>query len=184
MFIRTSALILFALTIQTYSLNSNAKTIIEFENGQKVKNCADYNRLRATIFIKETVNNMMVQSEYLDCSLPSLTESIENTSTILDHIAKNMLIRSIPTSLGPSAERSDTLAKAGFKASLTQPTIKYTKNDHNVVITLKGKISEDTYLIWVIDEILNSTYRSYYPAKIRIDSSGKITPLPYYNSGY
>lgn len=182
--IRTRILILLAIALQGCSLCSYAKTAIEFEDGQKVENCTDYNRLRETLFIKESVDNMIIQSEYLDCSLRSLTGNIDDVSFVLDSIAKNMLIRSIPTSLGPSTEDGDTLAVTGFKVSLTQQAVEYASDDHNLVITLKGRISDDTYLIWVTDEILKSTYRAYYPAKIRIDNKGNITPYPYYKSGY
>lgn len=182
--IRTRILILLAVLIQGCSLDTNAKTAIEFENDQKVENCADYNRLRKTLFLKESVGNMIVQSEYLDCSLPSLKGGVDNALFILDSILKNMLIRSIPTSLGPSTEDGDTLAMAGFKVSLPQQAVEYVKGDHDLVINLKGKISDDTYLIWVVDEILKSTYRAYYPAKIKIDNNGHIEPLPYYKSGY
>lgn len=182
--IRTRILILLAIAIQGCSFGSIAKTAIEFEDGQKVENCTDYNRLRETLFVEESVNNMVIQSEYLDCSLASLAGNIDNVSFILDSIAKNMLIRSIPTSLGPSTEDSDTLAMTGFKVSLAQQAVEYVEDDHNLVITLKGRISDDTYLIWVTDEILKSTYRAYYPAKIRIDNNGDVTPSPYYKSGY
>lgn len=182
--IRTGILILLAILMQGYSLDTNAKSIIEFEDGQKADNCADYNRLRENLLVKESVNNMIVQSEYLDCSLPSLTESIDDASIVLDSIAKNMLVRSIPTSLGPSVKRGDTLAMAGFKVSLTRLAVEYTKGDHNVGIVLKGKVSDDTYLIWVVDEILESSYRSYYPAKIEIDDEGNVESIPYYKSGY
>ncbi len=181
--IRTRVFILLVILFQGCSLNTNAKTAIEFEDGQVVENCVDYNRFRETLLVNETVANMIVLSEYLECSLPSVTGRVDEPS-ILDSIVKKMLIRSIPTSLGPATDDNDTLAMVGFKVLLDQKAVEYVKDDHNVTITLKGRLSDDTYLIWVVDEVLKSTYRAYYPAKIKIGNKGLVTSTPYYTSGY
>ena len=81
------------ILLQGCSFDANAKSSIEFEDGQKVSNCADYDLLRSTLFVKETVDNMIIQSEYLDCSLKGLKGKVKDVTKVLDIMRKTMRIR-------------------------------------------------------------------------------------------
>lgn len=180
----SNVVITLSILTQLFVFDIHAKEAIEFEDGQIVDQCKDYNRLRDILLVKDSIDNMIVQSAYLDCSLPSLVNSVDNAPFILDIILNKMLVRSLPTSLGQSVEDDSTLAVSGFKISSENNSVEYIKEDHNIVIVLKGKLSGNTYLVWVYDELLNSTYRAYFPAVVEVSMDDDIHVRPYYKSGY
>lgn len=182
--IRSSIVIALSVSTQMFAFDISAKEAIEFEDGQIVEQCEDYNRLRDSLLVKDSIDNMIVQSAYLDCSLSSLVNSVDSPPFVLDIILHKMPVRSIPTSLGQSVENDSTLAMSGFKVSLDHQSIEYTKEDHNIVIVLKGELSGNTYLVWGYDEILNATYRAYFPAVVEVSTDNKVQVRSYYKSGF
>ncbi len=159
-----------------------AQNEIKMDNGQKANNCNIYNKLRESHKVREGVNNDLISSEYLDCSITPDLKQVKNSPEILQAMYHKLRVRKLPTSFSQSVSRKDTFFDAGF--TITPDSIAYQKEDRNFSITLKGKITDNKYLIWVVDEILNGTYRSYYPAIAEISDNDNINITPYYQSGY
>jgi hypothetical protein len=151
------------------------------ESGKVVSNCTAYNQLRESESILETTNNMLVAAEYLECSLSSKLNKKNNSSDILANALDIVRIRQLPLSLAQQVGRHDVLkSKFVFDG---EHSLKYDKGHHNVVISIKGSLSQNKYLLWVTDEILNATYRAYYPAVLVVNGSDYIVK-PYYASGF
>lgn len=162
----------------------SAKTPIELENGEIVDNCTSYNKLRESFTIKESTVNSQTSSEYLECSIKKELANTENPASVLDAIKVSLRVRKLPLSIAQSVNRKDTFNDAGFNVDLKSNSLNYEMNNSNIVISLKGRLTESEYLIWVVDEVLDATYRSYYPAIIKISKDGMVTASPYYNSGF
>jgi len=160
-------------------------TGITLANGQIIFNCAQYNHARSVYSIMETVNNNIIASEYLPCSLP-------NTSPIqadeADKLAKLLLalsVRQLPLSIAPQYGRKTLLSEAGF--SQAKDKLLWSAEQHSVVLQVKAKsrIFARRYLIWVSDVIADGNYHAYYPAWIDTsDNSSTIRVLPVYHSGF
>ena len=160
---------------------ANAKHAIEFVSGAQATTCKQYNLLKDKEDIKEGNRNMMIASEYLECSLPSSLKLVKNPKNIMSFIGKNLRIRDIPTSLGASVDDTtvifDKLKFDGKNAFILNDKYYY------INLILKGKISVHSYLFWVVDEVLEGTYRVYYPFIVKIEGKTVIAK-PYYNSGF
>lgn len=181
-------LIIKRTTLTTFALfvlanTSFAKTQISFPNDTFATSCAEYVLLRKNTEVLEHVNNKIIESEYLDCSLSKNLKLVSNSSLILKTMLNQVGTRSIPSSLGPSVSRTETFEDTGFRLNEDVTAIKLERPNRNFVISLKGELSKNTYLIWVVDEILDANYRSYYAAIFEVTGqSGKIKP--YYASGF
>lgn len=185
-----------SLLLIAFIASCSAKTPVELSNGTKVDNCTDYNVQRKALRIKEHVNNILFSSEYLECSLNKPLLPVDNPKATLALIAKKLKARQLPLSIGPSVDRKATLHTAGLVVSTTSNSLIFDKenksnkdSNRNLVIILKGKLSTNQYLVWVVDEILNATYRAYYPAIITItagaaDDDDTVTAAPYYAGGF
>ena len=158
-----------------------AKTEINFQSGRTASDCASYNQLRKSEHLAETVNNMIVASEYLDCSLSPNLIHLPSYKPLLVQINDQVRIRQFPLSLGQMVERNDKL-KVLFMVK-GNDTLSYEKETHNVQIAVKGMLTNQKYLLWVVDEILDATYRAYYPAVLSVDN-GLFEIEPYYASGF
>ena len=157
------------------------KPEIRMESGKVVSNCNDYNKLRKSELILETTDNMIVSAEYLECSLQSKPYKENNYSELLDNILVVIRIRQLPLSIAQQADRQDVL-KSMFTSD-GEHSLKYDKDHHNVTISIIGSLSQNEYLLWVTDEILNATYSAYYPAVLVFTGSNYIVK-PYYTSGF
>ena len=167
-----------------FTASCSAKTPIELENGEVVDNCTSYNKLRESFTIKESTVNSQISSEYLECSIKKELVDTENSASVLDAIKGNLRVRKLPLSIAQSVNRKDTFNDAGFNVDLKLNSLNYEMNNSNIVISLKGRLTESEYLIWIVDEVLDATYRSYYPAIIKIAKDGMVTASPYYNSDF
>lgn len=151
------------------------------ESGKSTSNCTGYNKLRKSETIRESTDNMLVSAAYLECSLPLKLHKQNNYSELLANALNFVRIRQFPLSLAQQVERLDLL---NSKFVLTgKNSLEYVKGHHNIVITVKGSLSPNEYLLWVTDEILNATYRAYYPAVLVVNKSNYVVK-PYYASGF
>ena len=165
----------------SFVANASTKNEIVFESGAKVSTCDEYNSLRASQRIAETTSNMIIASEYLECSLVPDLKQVDRTIDVITAIGKDLQIRTIPTSLGPQVDRkavlNDKFVFDGHDSFL------FSEGNHNIVITLKGQIKPGEYLFWVVDEILDTTYRAYYPLIIEVDGN-EIKAKPFFLGGF
>ena len=112
--------------------------------------------------------------------MPDLKQ-VDRTIDVITAIGKDLQIRTIPTSLGPQVDRKAVLNdKFVFDG---QDSFLFSEGNHNIVITLKGQIKPGEYLFWVVDEILDTTYRAYYPLIIEVDGN-EIKAKPFYLGGF
>ncbi|WP_462169720.1 hypothetical protein [Pseudoalteromonas xiamenensis] len=122
-----------------FTLNASTKNEIVFESGAIVSTCDEYNNLRASQRIAETTSNMIIASEYLECSQMPDLKRVDSPIDIITPISKGLRIRSIPTSLGPQVDR-----KAVFNDKFVfdgQDSLRFSKDEHSIVLTLKDKLS-------------------------------------------
>jgi hypothetical protein len=162
-----------------------SKTPISMSDNTTVNNCADYNIVRKSQNIFESSSNFLYASEYLECSLliKGFSEiKSEEVASVLSSIFKNFKIVSIPSSKAQKLSDKDTFSSVGGALLIEKKQITLSDKEHNFLLSLKGKI-DDKYLVWIVDEILVGTYRSYYPALLTIDGD-KVTASPFYESGY
>ena len=157
------------------------KSEIVMASGKTVSDCNSFNELRNTESLLEDSMNMLASSEYLECSLVSNLEQVSSVEEFIHVLNKNLRIRQFPLSLGPQVDRKSLLnEKFNFDGKFS---LKYEKDLHKISITYKGKISEGRHLVWVVDEILDATYRAYYPAVVVV-SSDRFAVEPYYGGGF
>lgn len=173
----------FIVLLAFISLNVMAtdKPEIKIESGKVISNCTGYNKLRESEKILETTNNMLVSAEYLECSLSPNIQIRNNYSELLDKVLEVVRVRQFPLSLAQQVDRNAVLNTL-FVSDKTY-SLKYDKGHHNVAITIKGSFSKNEYLVWVTDEILNATYRAYYPAVLVVSGSNYAIE-PFYESGF
>ncbi|MGX5175336.1 hypothetical protein ACUR5C_15055 [Aliikangiella sp. IMCC44653] len=165
----------------SFMASASTKNEIAFESGAKVRTCEKYNSLRASQRISETTSNMIIAAEYLECSLMSDLKQVDRPTEVIAPIGKELRIRSIPTSLGPQVDRMAVLSdKFVFDG---HDSFKFSEGNHNIVLTLKGQIKSGEYLFWVFDEILDATYRAFFPLIIEVDGNN-IKARPFYLSGF
>lgn len=174
--------ILFLFLFLFMSKGLVAKEAIFLENGIKVDNCTDYNKYRKFYELKLGVNNEILSSKYLECSIDeNIYLSVD--STILSHLYEKLRVRQFPLSIGPKTSRKLKFKDVGFILDYKNASISYKNEIEDVYITifLKGKIinKTDSYLLWVYDEKFMATYRAYYPIIVRINKDD-IDILPFY----
>ncbi|MCH1921270.1 hypothetical protein L9G15_17745 [Shewanella sp. A3A] len=157
------------------------KTAISMASGASVTDCEQYNALRATENLEETTVNMMIASEYLECSLTPAPQPVAQPQVVLQQIAEQLPIRAIPTSIGRRADKNMVL-NAMFTLS-DEGTLRFSEQQHIIDIRLKGQLSEHSYLLWISDEILDRTYRAYFPFVVEQTDDG-FSARPFYASGY
>lgn len=169
---------IFAVTTCSAAL---AKPAITMQSGKVAEDCSSYNELRYSERPREDIKNKLVASEYLECSLASNPTPVKNSVEVLQQFNQQLRIRQFPLSLGPRVSRRDLL-KLKFTYADNSSLI-YVDGNHHVSIALKGEIAERRYLVWVTDEILDATYRSYYPAVV-VRNGTDFKVEPYYASGF
>jgi hypothetical protein len=158
---------------------------ITLANGQIISNCEQYNHARSAHMIMETVNNNIIASEYLPCSLP-YTSAIEADEA--DMVAKQLLalrVRQMPLSIAPLYGRKTLLSEAGFNQ--VDDKLLWSAEQHSVVLQVKAKASDvgNRYLIWVSDVITDGNYHAYYPAWAEASPDPTtIKVWPVYQSGF
>ena len=160
---------------------AGAKTEISFQSGRTATDCTSYNQIRKSEPLVETVNNMILASDYLECSLSPNLLHFPSYKSLLFQINEQVRIRQFPLSIGQMVGRNDKL-KVLFMVD-GKDSLTYEKENHNVKIVVKGMLSDQKYLIWVVDEILDATYRAYYPAILTVDNE-LFEIEPYYASGF
>ena len=171
----------FALMMISSVCFAGEKSKIAMESGKVASDCASYNKLRASERILETSINKLVSSEYLECSLTRGVEQTSNVDNFIELLMNSVRIRQFPLSLGPQINRK-TLLKDKFDYN-GKFSLEYENGQHHIRITYKGKISEGRHLFWVTDEILDATYRAYYPAVVVSSHNGFVVE-PYYGGGF
>ena len=160
-------------------------TAITLANGQIVSNCMQYNNERSTSMIMETVNNSMLASEYLTCSLPNTSSIDANEADIVVKKLLKLRVRQIPLSIAQLYGRKTLLSEAGFDQ--VSNSLVWSGEQHSVVVQVKAKASNvsNRYLIWVSDVITDGNYHAYYPAWIETSpNSTTIKVVPVYKSGF
>ncbi|WP_417761424.1 hypothetical protein [Shewanella sp.] len=157
------------------------KNAIVMASGASVKDCEHYNALRASENIAETTVNMMMASEYLQCSLTPTLTPVDEPAAVLQQIADQLRIRAIPTSVGRRAGENMVFS-AMFNIS-EQGTLRFSEEQHIIDIRLKGQLDDHSYLLWVSDEILDRTYRAYFPVVVEHQGEN-FSARPFYASGY
>jgi hypothetical protein len=160
-------------------------TAITLANGQIVSNCGQYTNARSAQRIMETVNNTIVASEYLPCSLTN-TRPLETGE--VDSVTKQLLalsVRRLPLSIAQLYGRKTLLAEAGFNQ--VDNKLLWSAGQHRVVVQVIARASDvsNRYLIWVSDVIADGNYYAYYPAWIETSpDSTMIQVMPVYQSGF
>lgn len=172
---------LIILCLISAAANAAPKNEIRFESGIKVSTCDKYNSLRETQRIAETTSNIMIASEYLECSLVPSLKPVQKSKDIILAVGKLLRIRSIPTSLGPRVDRKSVLGDKFIYDG--NDSLVYSESEHNVTISLKGEVEPGSYLFWVVDEILDASYRAYYPVIIDLYDD-EVKAKPFYHSGF
>jgi hypothetical protein len=135
--------------------------------------------------LMETVNNSIVASEYLRCSLTNTRSIPANEASIVAKQLQALRLRQIPLSIAQLYGRLTVLSEAGFNP--VNDKLLWSAEQHNVVVQVKAKASgfAKRYLIWVSDVIADGNYHAYYPAWIEISAnSSTIKVLPVYQSGF
>lgn len=160
---------------------AEAKTEISFQSGHTASDCASYNHQRKSERLADTVYNRMIASEYLECSLSPSLRHLPSYTLLLIQVNEQVRVRQFPLSLAQMVDRNDKL-KALFMVQ-GNDSLAYEKENHNVKIGVKGMLTDQKYLLWVVDEILDANYRAYYPAVLSVDN-GKFEIEPYYASGF
>lgn len=168
------------------SYEHNAKqtrSAISLENDQSVSNCIEYNLARATHRIKETVFDSLIASEYLSCSLLNTTALEPTNIAVIQQQLLQLRVRQLPWSIAQLFGRNTRLNEAGFM--LQNDVLVWYQEQHTVQVQLKAKHADiqQRYLIWVLDEINDASYRAYYPAWVSIFPE-RIDVTPVYASGF
>jgi hypothetical protein len=171
---------------QSYSnMKDKVLTAITLANGEIVTNCADYNSVRSTHMIAKTVNNMMIASEYLPCSLANTAELAVDEANLIGQQLLTMRVRQIPLSIAQLYSRKTSLSDSGFE--LKNDTLEWYGEQHSIIVQVKAKANDvdNRYLIWISDLITDGNYYAYYPAWIDVTfAPTTIKVLPIYQSDF
>ncbi|MFT4940815.1 MAG: hypothetical protein ACI88A_003874, partial [Paraglaciecola sp.] len=150
-----------------------------------VSNCEQYNNARSAQRIMETVNNNIVASEYLPCSLANTRPpEVDEANSVATQLL-GLGVRQIPLSIAQRYGRKTLLAEAGFNQ--VDNKLLWSAGQHRVVVQVIAKASDVStrYLIWVSDVIADGNYYAYYPAWIEISPlSTTIKVMSVYQSGF
>lgn len=163
--------------------------MIAFANGDTAQNCEDFNKLRSESKIAEDVNNHIIMANYLHCTLDdealNAAKPYQVEASVLDTIANNLSVRQLPTSLSQTVAASDSFADAGFDINPdTSALVLSNDPDRIFTVELKDQLSDNSYLIWVSDQIKSGTYKAFYAAKVILNEDGTVVAQPFYDSGF
>lgn len=171
---------LFALVVDVFAM-----TPVNIIGVGEVDSCATYNEARSRGRLDEGINNMLISSEYLECSLNiEGFYDIESSKRkhVLSQIYSNFNVVSIPTSISQKITKIDTFEKLNADIDFSDDKISLMLNGSSITLYLKGRFYND-YLVWIVNEISESAYYSYYPAIVEV-SDKDVTARPLYKSGY
>ena len=155
---------------------------ISMADGRTVNNCADYNLARNDVVLDESNVNMLVSAEYLVCAYEFSTGNLEGQNKIIEKFYAEFDVSKLPLSITQSIAPNATFESLNWHLDKEEQKIVYSNNDINIVISLERKTTSG-YLIFIIDEVLTGTYRSYYPAEL-IDDDNTLKVRPVYKSGW
>ena len=169
--------------------NDTTLPTILFENGEVAANCEEFNTLKQNYRVEETVNNQNLTVHYLPCSLDGDAKmnsgSFKVDVEVLENIMTGLKVRQLPTSLSQTVTPEDTFKDAGFEIDTESNSLTLTGDpNRNFRLILKGQQNANAYTLWVFDEILDASYKSYYPVNVTLNDDGSIDTSPVYESGY
>ncbi len=174
---------IFLLFIAWASVGESKKySDINMADGRSVNNCTDYNSARDEVSLDESNDNMIVSAEYLVCAYDFSIGSLAQQDEIFDKLYADFDVSKLPLSISQSVTAKATFKSLNWKVDKKGLKIEYSNDDINIVISLERK-TKNGYLIFITDEILNGTYRSYFPAEL-IVANNTISVRPIYKSGW
>lgn len=174
---------IFLLFITWASVGESKKyNDINMADGRTVNNCTDYNLARNDVSLDESNDNMIVSAEYLACAYDFSIDSLVRQDEIIDKLYAEFDVSKLPLSISQSVTAKATFKSLNWKLDKHGLKIEYSNNDVNIVISLERK-TKNGYLIFIADEILSGTYKSYFPAEL-IVTNDTIKVRPIYKSGW
>lgn len=157
---------------QYKATHSLKRTEIIFENGTKANNCESYITASKASRIGEGVNNQLVKSEYLVCDVLLLVGDTKYTTSKSNTDLGNLLsqrldLRSFPSSRFQMLnETKYTLDKLTGNLLVGTNSASVESDDWHyalelVVVTDVNKNGKADWIIWLIDEAKEGSYRGY-----------------------
>lgn len=164
-----------------------ARTALQLGDGTTANSCDSYLKARkAGTQIAETVDAQLVASEYLICEaldlLPADAGSADGApDTLGDRLAKQLDLRTFPSSLGPQLD-ADRYTLAALSNTTKTDAVAATLEDESSTIRfevvaeadLNGDAKQD-WIVWMTDESRDGNYRGY--ATLVVDAAAASTPL-------
>lgn len=145
-----------------------------FDNNKLAHNCTSYLELSKNSTLVESVNNMMVKSEYLICDAMEILSRSKHingprlNSRHGEKLARNLDLRSFPSSLFRAADETNHTLYSLFSAEVdaNENVALYDSSDWllRVEVAAEAYINENEFkdwIVWVSDEAKNGNYRSY-----------------------
>lgn len=153
---------------------------LEFTNGSTVSNCEQYFRQEGGV--TETTANYMAHSHYLICDAFRLAETWppKPAGNQLDEdlsLCSTLNLASFQHSLRPRIQAENATLTELFGAEAVDGVNTCTFQGErrnfvlNAVLLVKEPEKPKKMWVWVIDEILDATYRSYEPVWFVFDES-------------
>lgn len=167
--------------------SSNAAEPLKHEkilmaDGRSAETCMEYNSMRSEIALDESVSNMILSSEYLECAYEFSAGPIDTSDKFIDRFYSDFDISKIPLSIAQEIEAGTTLKTLKSKLDRKNQRISFGNSRRNLVFTFERK-TKDGYLIFIIDEIFDGNYRAYFPAEV-VEKNNSIQVRPIYKSGW
>lgn len=163
------------------------RTPLSFENGTVVTSCEAYLAARTDAKIEEGIHNRIVSQEYLICDTIAALDATIGARVghrlpvpYGDELRTRLDLRSFPSSLRPVADeypRIGDLEQVGDVRVEGHAVIVEMDDWHfRLEVVAEGDVSRDGYedwLVWLIDEAHNGSYRDYSLLVIkRVDEKG------------
>jgi len=153
---------------------------LEFDNGVSVHNCGQY--LEQSAGLLETSPNFTARSHYLICDAQKLSKKwpVDSNTAPFDFalsLCSTLNLSSFRHSLRPRVqEGAATLAQLfGSEAIADGNTCTFEGEGRNFVLNAVLLVNEpaqpEKLWVWVTDEILDATYRSYRPIWFHFDAT-------------
>ena len=153
---------------------------LEFDNGVSVHNCEQY--LEQSAGLLETSPNFTARSHYLICDALKLSKKwpVDNNTALFDSalsLCSALDLSSFRHSLHPRLqEDAATLAQLfGSEAIADGNTCTFEGEGRNFTLNAVLLVNEpaqpEKLWVWVTDEILDATYRSYTPIWFHFDAT-------------
>jgi hypothetical protein len=153
---------------------------LEFDNGVSVHNCEQY--LEQGVGLLETSPNFTARSHYLICDALKLSKKwpVDNNNAPFDSalsLCSALDLGSFRHSLRPRLqEDTATLAQLfGSEAIADGNTCTFEGEGRNFVLNAVLLVNEPAQpkklWVWVTDEILDATYRTYTPIWFHFDAA-------------